>query len=295
MKRHRLAGRAVLACAACAVVLGARVRSRADELIARGGAALLSYGGAAAQGEVRSFALNGARFRVLSGRSADPPAALLDAFGSRCVRAGGGFADQLRSAGAIHGGSSDLARGLPLDGVLRSGDGQRGYVACFDLGGVDVPPATLFTRVRRFIASGDLAAIGDLRFAWVERAADTTHYVGVWTDGPLPLRAMFPTRGDAPGSDVPGLPRPDAARRVLSVSEAERAPLLVAYALASSPDVAARTYAAVLRAAGFELRSAPAAGSGSPAWLLRRGSVRCAVLIARGDAGGSIVIAWPWR
>lgn len=75
-------------------------------------------------------------------------------------------------------------------------------------------------RLRRFLASGDLSALGHLRYVQAERGRHATSFAALWSDGPLPLTTMFPARGDVPGSDLPEVPRPPGSQRLLVVEEA---------------------------------------------------------------------------
>jgi hypothetical protein len=52
-----------------------------------------------------------------------------------------------------------------------------------------------------------------------ERRQKTTSFVAFWTEGSANLFALFPQDRDAPGQDLPGIPKPRDSRRLLSAWE----------------------------------------------------------------------------
>jgi hypothetical protein len=62
-----------------------------------------------------------------------------------------------------------------------------------------------------------------------EQTGKDVFLVMLWTDGPLNVRQMFPTEGDAPGLDFADLPRPPKSRRILSAWEEGQGPALNMY------------------------------------------------------------------
>lgn len=104
----------------------------------------------------------------------------------------------------------------------------------------------------RFQASSDLAAWGSFGFAHAVRTSDRTSVLVASTGQTLDLPRMFPASGDAPGSDLPLLPRP-AGRRTLSVS-LDESPMLAAYATQRPPLAAISSYAEQLEMAGFAVK-----------------------------------------
>jgi hypothetical protein len=102
-------------------------------------------------------------------------------------------------------------------GFLRAEEGGRGFVACF----VDDPGGSYlreFTeRVRRFVQTRRLGEFGKFLYAFAELGGQgQTHVVVTWADTDLDIGGMFPSTGDAAGTDSPVLPRPPHARRTLS-------------------------------------------------------------------------------
>jgi len=236
----------------CAVLGGgllARGRARADELMMDAGTQMLSYVRATQLDAPRTLIINGLPLHVLSGSTRDGVAVLLDNFDARCHRASGGL-DQRPPE--LRGGRRwpRIAR-RALDPVLRRDDARGGYVACLDLGDPQVSADDLLRRVKRFLERGDVSEVGDVRLAWAFRNRDTTTYVAVYTDGPLPLAEAFPDHGDAPGADVTGVPRPRHGRRVLSAFQRDAAPMLATYESAVPPGLALQAFAGQLSRRGL--------------------------------------------
>ncbi len=226
-----------------------RARARADELVMEVGSQLLSYARATELDGPQTLIVNGLPLHVLSGSTRDGVSTLLDTFHARCRRASGGL-DRLPPEPPGKHRWPRIAEHA-LDPVLRRDDARGGYVACLDLGTATLPADDLLERLERFLEHGDPSEVGDLRFAWAFRSGDTTTYVGVYTDGPLPLAAAFPAQGDAPGSDVVGVPRPAHGRRVLSAFQRDAAPMLASYESSATPRVALQSFAEQLTHRGL--------------------------------------------
>lgn len=245
-----LAGLLAVACVLGALLL-ARGRALADERVMDAGAQLLSYARAIAPDAPRTLIVNGLPVHVVSGTTRDGVSTLLDTFHARCRRSSAGL-DRLphqRPGGRRWPRIAEHA----LDPVLRHDDAHGGYVACLDLGAEPVPPQDLLERVRRFLRSSDLAEVGDVRFAWAFRGETATTYVGVYTQGAVPLSTLFPTHGDAPGTDVLGVPRPAHGRRVLSAFQRDASPMLASYESAEPPRVALQAFAKQLAKSGLQV------------------------------------------
>jgi hypothetical protein len=236
--------------AVLSVLAFARGRARADELVMDLGAQLLAYAKATELDTSRTLIVNGLSLHVLSGSTPDGVSALLDTFHARCRRASGGLDRRPPELPGTHRWPRIAEHAF--DPVLRRDDARGGYVACLDLRTGSVSADDLLARLQRFLEHADPSEVGDLRFAWAFRSGDTTTYVGVYTDGPLPLAAAFPARGDAPGSDVSGVPRPEHARRVLSAFQRDAAPMLASYESSAGPRVALQSFAGQLRHRGLD-------------------------------------------
>jgi hypothetical protein len=140
----------------------------------------------------------------------------LDRLGRVCSERGG----IENSASLLSSERADASSKLPapLDGTYRREGKNEGVLACIDterpLGLTE-----LTRRLRGFGQTGNLSAVGKLRYVLARRQGSVTSLLVLWTDDDAPLLKMFPKTGDAPGSDLPDVPRPDRAERLLSAAE----------------------------------------------------------------------------
>ena len=106
----------------------------------------------------------------------------------------------------------------PLGGTVRHVTEHEGVLACID---TERPLSVveLSHRLQQFVKSGDLATVGQLRYVLARREGNVTSLLVLWTDGSVPLLKMFPQSGDAPGQDVPCVPRPEGSSRLLSAMD----------------------------------------------------------------------------
>ncbi len=104
-------------------------------------------------------------------------------------------------------------------GVVRRETDHHGYVACIENDGTG---GLLGVRdgLDEVARTGDVGKLGTFRYTTVDRAsgATKTHVLRQWTEGSFNLTALFPEEGDAPGSDLTEVPRPEASRRLLDAS-----------------------------------------------------------------------------
>jgi hypothetical protein len=271
----------IIALASAAVDRG---RALADEQVLDAGRELLSYARASDLDAPRTLIVNGAQLHVLSGSTTDGLGALLDVFSARCRRAS--RVDRLQPP--FGGRRWPRIAERALDPVLRSEGARGGYVACLDLGVPSISPQDLLGRVRRFLLHRDLAEIGDLRFAWAFRDAAVTRYVAVYTEGPLPLDRLFPTHGDAAGSDLPGVPRPAHARRLLSAYQQDAAPRIASYQTRAAPEIALQAYREQLTAAGVRVDARSATTTGRR-FLATHGAQTTLAFATRSSAGDTLL------
>jgi hypothetical protein len=193
------------------------------------GAQMLRYPYATHQDEPHRVYLNGLALQYASGSTDQPVDGVLDYFHTNCRKNNGRLAEQFKDV--IKKGVRTITpdRYPLIDGVLRYGSDQRGFVACLDMGTQTVDPKEVIARVQRFLETSDLAQIGELRYVMAERLKDKTHFVAFWTDGAANLKKMFPLTGDAPGQDIPDIPRPLDSRRILSAWESNHALAILIY------------------------------------------------------------------
>jgi hypothetical protein len=139
-------------------------------------------------------------------------------------------------------------------GVFReeAKDESHGMVVCFvdeeDYGVSEIPK-----RLERFRATRDLTVFGKLRYTYAEKLkSGATEVVTMWADRGLDIRSMFPSAGDAAGTDSDVLPRPPAARRILSAN-AEGLPYAVRlYDSGENADKVRAFYDSWMEAHGFD-------------------------------------------
>jgi hypothetical protein len=220
------------------------------------------------------LSVNGLELGLLTLSTSESVHETLDRFQARC-RARGGFDVPEPLKG-------DLTS--PLDGTIREESETEGIVACIDTG----RPLTLnelSERLRAFGERGDLATLGELRYAFARRNGSQTTVVALWTDGPAPLFALFPKTGDAPGLDPRGVPRPPASRRLLSGREHGMPYSLTLYRVENqTPDALRRWYESALVADGWHI--APLAATGP--LMVRKADRTLSIHVSR-DQGGRTV------
>jgi hypothetical protein len=199
-------------------------------------AGLHSLAGLIASTGERSVQLNGAELAFASGRSslslaawrAEAVASCSGAEGSGSSRAASarGWATELHSATAA------------VVGCLRDSRWPTTHEAALAL-------------VAGLAKDLDVSRLGRFELLRAEATAGSLHVSRVYAPGALPLRAMFPRQGDAPGIDLPMVPRVGGARRRLSAFERGGAPMVVAYSRAGAVEALAAEQASLLSAAGY--------------------------------------------
>jgi hypothetical protein len=136
--------------------------------------------------------------------------------------------------------------------VMRSLDEKAGtgVVACMARKASDGLPMT--ERLERFATTLDFGLFGELRYVFAEaKPGASTHVIAIWTDAHLPITAMFPATGDAPGTDSDLAARPRDARR-LFVGQAEGTPYAIRmYEAAGSREELVASYTADMKGRGW--------------------------------------------
>jgi hypothetical protein len=172
--------------------------------------------------------------------------------------------------------------------IVRTRSADQGFIGCI------VPPAgqSITEGLSALATTHDLAALGELRATWVLQGQGATRYVSVASDGALALPSMFPSEGDAPGVDVPDLPRPPAARRLLSTWQDRTTPLIVSYQSTLPLDELEQRYSSELVAAGRVERHER--GEEDERYLLiRHGELAYLAILAR-DPSGTLISIIPF-
>jgi hypothetical protein len=196
--------------------------------------------------------VNGQRVSITSVSSDDQVSAILDRFAAMCGRHSGGMREEIHEL--IAHGAAIPEHVASQFGVLRAQDGElQGTAACFareSAGGM----AEFLERAAKLVETGDLAAMGQLRYVFAHRRAGstTTHVLTAINHDSLPIEQVFPASGDVPGPDlVPGV-RPEHARRVVSADLEGSSARAVLYETRGKADVALQAYDAALPARGYE-------------------------------------------
>lgn len=197
------------------------------------GAELFEWSALAPDSGIRTLTVNGLSLRLLTLSSDRGVQAALDEVGSvGCEGAG------------IRIGSANDVR-IVFDGILRHESEREGMLACLDTGG-PLDPSQLRLRLAGALKSGDLGDLGQLRFAFARHQQGRTSTLVLFTEGPAELGKAFPRRGDAPGADLPGVPRAPELRRRLSAGESSASPGLTLYSGPGEPAALVAWYARAL-------------------------------------------------
>lgn len=177
---------------------------RADEGFRTAGSQVMEYPAEPA-GPARALVLNGVQLAFRTQVVSAPMTEVLEHYESICLNRSAGFA-------------------IPLS-VQSARSAEGGYVACLDTGQASADLRSLAKRFIHFSRSGDLNALGGLRYAQARRVSGggATFLFTMWADSSLDLFRMLSVQeGDAEGSDPVGVPRPPSSQRLLSSWEEER-------------------------------------------------------------------------
>ncbi|HKO48574.1 MAG TPA: hypothetical protein VJV79_12670 [Polyangiaceae bacterium] len=264
--------------------------ARIGETLLSIGAGLMKLEDGNGSKEPRSLFLNGVTVHLRTATTEQDVGAVLGRFQAICrdqtgVQAPEAVLDKLRAGTSMPTRNSAL-----LDGVIRVESPTEGAVACIDTG-TKLSIAELTTRLQEFTRTGDLDAIGDLRYALARRVGDKTVVLTMWTEGQTPLLRMFPPTGDAPGRDPHDVPRAPNMRRLLSTWEnGEPYSMTVYTAEAESPATLAGFYGDRLRGAGWAVDAKPLGASPEASSIVaRRGAQTVMVRIGRDSHGSAAV------
>ena len=185
-------------------------KARVSESLASFGRELAGLPGTELHTSPRLLTVNGVRLHVVAASSKLDVGEVLDGLEAIC-RPRAGIAVPSESLGDFR----HPIGAAPFGGILRQESDTEGLIACLDAG----KPSSLdhlVERLKRFADTGNLAEVGDLRYALVTKGSERTTLRVLWTEGDVPLRDMFPKDSDAPGNDPKGIPRPDGMHRQLS-------------------------------------------------------------------------------
>lgn len=190
-------------------------RAEVEEIMLGLGSEMMHHPGAE-ESRLRELRLNGAAIQMRTGWVTSSLEETLAFFEAKCQERDGRLAQQMAEIGEQLPEFAEFDRGS-VDGTLTMNEGGRGYVSCLDMGEEEQDADSIISRVTRFLDTGNIADVGNLRYMYAERGEESTFYVTMFSDSDLNLNHMFPETGDAPGVDL--VPRPEGSRRLLSSTE----------------------------------------------------------------------------
>lgn len=214
--------------------------------------------------------LNGARLHYARTTLAAPISALLDRFEKHCNDHMGPLGEVLQELEQQNPGLKNRIPKSHRNFVLRQDGEREGVLICLTddrrtgLG-------WLQGALQRFAKSSDLSEFGHFRYAFLSRTdSGNTLAVTMWTDGELKLGEMFPSMGDAAGSDSPVVPRPPASKRTLSAAREGSSFGLRLYETSQSAETVQRFYDEWMKQRGW-LRGAEKKAHGATAYFRQDG------------------------
>jgi hypothetical protein len=219
------------------------------------GRELLAELGPLVIGEPQALRVNGGRMFVASNLTKLTPEQAVQRVEQYCHEHSGGLNDAL-------GKLPEVIEGRPVPADMR--DPASWLTLRTDPQNQELPQVLCFARsergsiqdfaarLARFAADGDVAHLGDMRYAIARRMqGGQTQVLAIWSQGSLDLASMFPASGDAPGSDSEAAPRPPGARRLMSAALDGRPYGVRMYETARAPEDVLRFYDQQLAARGF--------------------------------------------
>jgi hypothetical protein len=224
-------------------------------------ARIVSELGPTVVGRPQRLEINGQRLMLGSKQSTLSVREVLDRFEASCDSAG-------RDAGQLFADSSEVAREdasmpRPLRTFLQLGPRKlstwrsdletEGHASCLATAAGAHGVRGFVARTSAFLESGDLAQLGELRYLTARKLENgKTHVIAIWSEGSFRIDAMFPESGDASGSDMPDVPRPPSARRVLTAAASGHDYGMRIYASKEPATAIVSFYERELRQRGFE-------------------------------------------
>ena len=137
-------------------------------------------------------------------------------------------------------------------GFVRSeGKQGEGAVICFAKG--PKTKATTSEAFEAFMATGELGAFGELRYAYASKGpSGKTLVLTAWTDSKFNLRDMVPEDGeDAPGEDFAEIPRVPSSVRIMSAKAADMPYGVNVYRTTDSPTKTLEYFDGEMKKAGW--------------------------------------------
>jgi hypothetical protein len=168
--------------------------------------------------DVNKLNMNGQVMWLGSSIAKDSVSSVLDRYEGECRKNSAQSTESWRELAQKIDESTAKKEETPLmaTGVMRAGDSAEGTVLCFTKGEHSKP--TVGEAFRSFADTGELGALGNLRYVYVKQSDHgRTVVLTAWTDERFNLRDLVPADGrEAKGSDFGEIPRPPTSNRLLS-------------------------------------------------------------------------------
>lgn len=229
--------------------------------------------------------VNGERAHVSTAVTRDDVDAVLDRFEASCRENASPLADGWKLVQEKD--REDAKKAITGASIMRQSTKTEGSLACIAKG--KRSGDSFLAAAQGFAKSGDLGALGQMRYVYAQRGSDgTTFVLTAWTDDSFSLKALTPKAGeDAPGSDSANAPRPPHAQRIIATA-IEKTPFVVrAYTSTDTPDAVLAFYDGELAKAGW------ACGSPAETATIARSCTRGGVelTVVAGDHDGKTLVS----
>jgi hypothetical protein len=207
--------------------------------------------------EISKIILNGQPVYMASSRTDDDPKTVLDRYKKHCEENRAQSTElwrQLADANAKEhkvAADSPAAQMAESGGTLAGGNDNEGTILCF----VKAPETkpNLKEALATLAETGELNAVGLVRYAYVKKSEKGSHVLAVWTNEKFNVKEFVPEGDkDVPGYDFPDLPRPAESTRIFSI-HMEGAPygVNVYQSKAASPEKVVQGYDEKLQPEGW--------------------------------------------
>lgn len=171
--------------------------------------------------DVSKVILNGQTMFFASSLTDDAPDQVLARYEDNCRKNAAqspeswrGLATDAAKADATKAAQNDTM--AQTGGVLRGGSGEEGTLICFVKSSSS--KSTLSEALTSFQQTGELSALGMLRFVYVKKSqSGGAHILAAWTLEKFNVKEMMPEEDqDVPGNDFSEIPRPTNSVRTFS-------------------------------------------------------------------------------
>jgi hypothetical protein len=200
--------------------------------------------------ETTKLRLNGQVMYVSNALVKDPAKDVLDRFAEHCEK---NLAQSPKEWNGLADAPGELgdAKVTGEAGVVRAGSDKDGMVMCLTKTKASKPK--LSEAVQAFAETGELSALGELRYVFVQTTPKgKTQVLTAWTHETFSVKEMMPPEGvDSPGADIAGLPRPPASWRMISATAEGTGYAMNVYRSDDSPEKISAFYEAEMKKLDF--------------------------------------------